>query len=58
MYLAAPGLSGSMQDLQSPLLHTGSLVAAYDQGLNPDALHWEPRVFATGPPGKYPNIFI
>ena len=28
MYLAAPGLSGSMQDLQSPLLHTGSLVAA------------------------------
>ena len=40
IYLAVPGLSCSMWDLVP------------DQGSNPDPLHWEHGVLATGPPGK------
>ena len=42
------------------LQHGGFLVAACeiqfpDQGSNPDPLHWEHRILATGPPGKSHN---
>ena len=29
-----------------------------DQVLNPDPIHWEHRVLATGPPGKSPGLFL
>ena len=29
-----------------------------DQRLNPDPLHWENEVLATGPPGKLPCGFM
>ena len=45
------------------LQHAGFLVAACeiqfpDQGSNPDPLQQEPRVLATGPPGKSCKIFL
>ena len=40
IYLAVPGLSCGTWDLVP------------DQGSNPDPLHWEHGVLATGPPGK------
>ena len=47
--MAMPGLSCSTWDLQSSLLHAGSLFAAcgiyfFHQGSNPGPLHWEHRV--------------
>ena len=39
MYLTALGLSGSMWDLVP------------QPGIEPDPLHWELEVLATGPPG-------
>ena len=47
MYLAVPGLSCGMWDLNFP-----------DQGLNLDPLHWERGVLATGPPGKSLNEYF
>ena len=61
IYLAAPGLSCGIQDLQ--LWHAGSIVAACtiqfpDQGSNPGPLHWECRVLPTGPPGKSLTVSV
>ena len=33
-------------------------MAGDDQGSNPDPLHWENKVLATGPPGKVPCGFM
>ena len=61
----APGLGCVMQDLQSSLRHTRSLVVACklgcgfpDQGSNSYPLHWKHGVIATGPPGKSQSCFI
>lgn len=53
IYLAAPGLSDSTQNLQSSLWHAESLVAAcgicfLDQGSSLGLLHWDVRVLITG----------
>lgn len=53
MYLAAPALSDSTQNLQSSLLHAESLPAAcgicfLDRGLSLGLLHWYLRVLITG----------
>ena len=65
IYLAVPGLSCGMWYLWSSLWHAGSLVAACklsaaacgiwlpNQGSNPGPLHWERRVIASGPLGKF-----
>ena len=29
-----------------------------DQGLNPDPLHWEHGILATGPPGESPCMIL
>ena len=64
IYLAVPGLGGSMWDFQSSFWHSVSLVAACelliaaygiqfpDWGSVADLLHWEHRVLATRSPGK------
>ena len=46
IYLAVPGLSAACG------------IQFLDQGLNPDPLHWEPRVLATRSPGKSTHIFF
>ena len=55
IYLAASGLSGSMQDLLIPaceLLVAACGIQFPDQELNLGPLHWELGILATGPPGK------
>ena len=68
--LAALGLSCRMQDLSSSLQDVGALVVACkllvvvyeiyfpDQRSNLGPLHREPRVVATGPPGKFPLLYF
>ena len=60
--MAALGLSCSMQGLRASVKHMESLVVACklltvacgvsfpDQGWDPDPLHWEDGILATGPP--------
>lgn len=53
IYLVAPGLSDSRQNLQSSLWHAESLVVAcgisfLDQGSSLGLLHWDLRVLITG----------
>ena len=58
MYLSAPGLSCSMQDLPSLLWPMGSSSLIRLVGSSQSPLHWEHRVLATGPPGKLQAIII
>ena len=69
VYLASLGLSYSTKDLQSSVMHVGSLMVACrllvvscriefpDQGSNLEPLHWElgfsHQDLATGPPGTF-----
>ena len=52
VYLAVPGLNGSLQGLQGLQLCCWMWDWLPDQGSNPGPLHWECGVLATGPPGK------
>ena len=63
--MAAPGLSCSTQDLFFfffQLCHMNSLwqcgIWFHEQKSNPGPLHWEGGILVTGPPGKYPSIFL
>ena len=69
IHLAEPGLHCSMPDLWSSLWHGESLAGACklldvakriqfaDQGPNSGPQHWELRLLATGPLGKFPQLF-
>ena len=54
IYLAVPGLNGSMQDL----LVNGIQDQVPWPGIEPQSLDWEHGVLATGQPGKSPDYFL
>ena len=57
IYLAAPGPSCSTFDLHHGIFRCCTWVLVPRPGVEPGPLHWELRVLATRPPGKFPSAF-